>query len=97
MGFNIVIEKHLWEIRLTKEKEIMSSRNMPPRVDEIEKSRVKSIENRVWDCEFLGHVSNPGIFFWDWGGRSLSGNGKSKTTWWVSRFLLRKRKIIVLE
>jgi hypothetical protein len=47
MGFNIVIEKHLWEIRLTKEKEIMSSRNMPPRVDEIEKSGVKSIENRV--------------------------------------------------
>jgi hypothetical protein len=80
MGFNIVIEKHSWEIRLTKEKEIMSSRNMPPRVDEIEKSRVKSIENRVWDCEFLGHVSNPGIFLWDWGGRSLSGNGKRKTT-----------------
>jgi hypothetical protein len=31
-------------------------------VDEVEQLGVKSIENRVWDCEFLGQVSSPGIF-----------------------------------
>lgn len=35
---------------------------MPPRVDELEELGVKSIEDGVWDCEFLGHISNPGIF-----------------------------------
>jgi len=55
---------------------------MPPRVDELEELGVKSIEDGVWDCEFLGHISNPGIFmrlrrvYW-----GLGENEKGKTSW----------------
>jgi hypothetical protein len=51
-------------------------------VDELEELGVKSIEDGVWDCEFLGHISNPGIFmrlrrvYW-----GLGENEKGKTSW----------------